>query len=89
MPHPVSPIIPGADLPETIYAKDQPQYQQLPVFRDIDGTVLSRWKLSWRERLQVLFYGNVYLWQMTFNQPLQPMSLEVDRPKLLNEERGE
>ena len=79
---PVSPIIPGQHLPETIYAKDQPQYQPLPVWRDEDGTVLSRWHCTWRERLRILFTGDVYLWQLTFNQPLQPVNVEASAPKM-------
>jgi hypothetical protein len=49
MPKPVSPIVPGLKLPEVVYAKDQPQYEPLPVFKQDDGIVLSRWKLTWRE----------------------------------------
>lgn len=77
---PSSPIIPGHDLPETVYAKDQPPYQPLPVWRDDDGAVLSRWHATWRERLRILFTGDVYLWQLTFNRALQPVKLETERP---------
>jgi hypothetical protein len=70
---PVSPIVPGLLLQEVIYAKDQPEYIPLPVHRDPDGLCTSRWKLTWRERLFVLFHGYFYLQQLTFNQPLQPI----------------
>jgi hypothetical protein len=79
---PSSPIIPGEKLPETIYAKNQPEYQPLPVLRDEDGTVLSRWHCTWRERLRILITGDVYLWQLTFNQPLQPVNVEASAPKM-------
>src|SRR5262245_33924718 len=79
---PVSPIVPGVDLPETLYAKDQPEYQSLPVFRQEDGTVLSRWHLTWWERMRVLCKGDIYLWVMTVNQPLQPVMLQVERPEV-------
>mgnify|MGYP001571888342 CR=1 FL=1 len=79
---PVSPIIPGYVLPETVYAKDQPEYRPLPVWRDDDGTVLSRWKLTWRERIIALFRGDVYLWISTHNQPLQPVMLQVAAPQM-------
>jgi len=79
---PISPIMPNATLPETVYAKDQPEYQPLPVFKYDDGTVLSRWKLSWRERLRVLLSGDVYLFVSTFNRPLQPVMLQVEPPKM-------
>jgi hypothetical protein len=79
---PSSPIIPGQQLPETVYAKDQSEYQPLPVWRDEDGTVLSRWHCSWRERLRILISGDVYLWQLTFNRPLQPVNVEASAPKM-------
>ena len=83
----VSPIVRGLDLPETVYAKDQPQYDPLPVFKQEDGITLSRWHLTWRERLRVLFKGDVYLWMMTFNHPLQPVLLEVEEPRFGESER--
>jgi hypothetical protein len=82
MPKPVSPVVPGAKLPEVVYAKDQPAYQPLPAYRAEDGTVLTRWKLSWRERLAVLFTGNLYIWLLTFNQPLQPIQIQVEQPEV-------
>lgn len=77
--------MPGYDLPETVYAKDQPEYQPLPVFKYDDGTVLSRWKLSWPERLRALLSGNVYLFVSTFNHPLQPVMLQVKPPEMAKE----
>lgn len=77
---PVSPVIPGLELPEVVYAKDQPEYNPLPVFKDENGTVVSRWRLTWRERLCVLLRGDVYLTVMTFNRPLQPVRLETEPP---------
>jgi hypothetical protein len=79
---PVSPVMPGYDLPETVYAKNQPEYQPLPVFKADDGTVLSRWHLGWGERLRVLLCGDVYLFVSTFNQALQPVMLQVQQPKM-------
>lgn len=84
---PVLPIIPGEDLPTTVYAENQPEYKPLPVWKDSDGTVLSRWKLSWRERLRVLFSGDIYLWVSTFNHPLQPVTLQVDKPQMTGDEK--
>lgn len=70
------------ELPESLIAKDQPEYNTLPAYRDADGSVLSRWRLSWRERLRVLIHGDVYVWVQTFNHPLQPILLDTERPKL-------
>lgn len=86
--NPVSPIIPGGNLPEVVYAKDQPEYKPLPVFKDTDGVVLSRWKLSWWERFRVLLNGDIYLWVLTFNRPLQPVMLQTERPKMTNDEEA-
>jgi len=79
---PSVPIIPGETLPVTTYAKDQPGYQPLPVWRDDDGATLSRWHCTWRERLRILITGDVYLWQLTFNRPLQPVSMESKAPDM-------
>ena len=62
------------------YAKDQPEYLPLPAFREPDGTVTSCWGLSWRERLQVLLTGRVWVTVLTFNQPLQPLALRTGYP---------
>ena len=82
MPKPISPIIPGAAVPEVVFAKDQPQYRPLPAYRAEDGTVLTRWRFTWWERLRVLCSGNCYVWTLTFNQPLQPILLDVKKPKV-------
>jgi hypothetical protein len=77
---PTSPVVPGMNLSEVVYAKYQSQYQPLPVHKAPDGMVLSRWKLSFTERLTVLFFGDIYLWSQTFNEPMQPVMLQVERP---------
>lgn len=55
-----------------VYAKDQPQYQQLPVYRTEEGRVISCWKLTWWERVAVLLSGRIWWSVLTFNHPLQP-----------------
>ncbi len=80
MAEPISPVIPGCDLPETIFGAGQPEYNGLPALRMEDGTVLSRWRFTWGERLRILFTGDLYLWVLTFNRPLQPVNLEVTKP---------
>jgi len=68
----------------TIYAKDQPEYLSLPAYRTDDGHVISCWGLSFLERLKVVFSGKIYLQVMTFNKPLQPLKMMVDRPLINN-----
>lgn len=79
---PTSPVLPGYSLSEIIYAENQPQYQNLPSFRTEDGDVLTRWKLTLRERIKIFFTGSIYLTISTFNHPLQPVMLQVDKPIL-------
>ena len=57
-------------------AKDQPEYQQLPIHRDgkdNEGKVTSCWKLSRWERIKLLFTGKLWLSMMTFHRPSMPI----------------
>ena len=80
---------PGSNV---VFAEDQPQYNPLPAHRDrddLEGTLTVCWKLSWRERLIVLFTGKLWHQVMTFNQPLQPQLLAVVQSQLMNSEKLE
>jgi hypothetical protein len=68
----------------TVYAKDQPQYRQLPAYRfgDAEGRIACCWSLSWRERVRVLLTGRLWHQILTFNQPLQPQLLTVEKPEM-------
>lgn len=80
---PISPIVPGCEQAEIVFAKDQPQYLPLPALRVEDGTrIITRWRLSWRERLTVLLRGDLYLWVSTFGKPLQPVMLDTRVPEV-------
>lgn len=68
----VSPSKP-VDGTHVVYAADQPEYQPLPVWRRQSGAVVSRWRLTWRERLAVLLGRDLYLEVLAFGQPLQPI----------------
>lgn len=64
-----------------VFAKDQPEYKPLPALR-IDsqqGEVISCWKMSFKERIKVLFTGKVWLSLMSFNKPLTPSYMSVNR----------
>ena len=65
---------------EVTFAKTQPKYNPLPALKFKDGLVVTRWSLSWKERITVLFGGSIYLGLLTFRKPLQPirMSTKVD-----------
>ena len=69
----------------TVIAKDQPQYRPLPAYRwpdDPQGRIACCWQLTWRERLLVLWRGRIWHQVLTFNQPLQPQLLTVERPDI-------
>lgn len=71
-----------------VYAKGQIEYMPLPVHRNEDdpnGVLTCCWRLSWRERIKVLFTGRVWNEIMTFRKPLQPHLLSIDKPGQLYE----
>jgi hypothetical protein len=75
---PVSPVITEEFVAsEVVFAKDQPQYNPLPVIRRPDGVLLSRWKLTDEEREAIAAGADILLFNCTFNQPLQPVKIEV------------
>lgn len=67
---------------EITFAKNQPEYRQLPAIKTSEGTVISRWKLTWKERFTILFHGNLFLQQLTFNEALQPQLPTVEEPQV-------
>ncbi len=76
----ITPVVPGFDLPVTTYAKDQPEYNPLPCYRCEDGTVVTRWRLTFSERLRILIGGSLWLSILTFGQALQPVKLDTECP---------
>lgn len=81
MPKLVIPIDPEIGLLEpVVYAKHQPEYEPLPASRSLDGEVVTCWKLNWRSRLAVLFGANFYITLLTFNKPLTPLRVSVEKP---------
>jgi hypothetical protein len=62
------------------FAEDQPEYMDLPAFKDDKGIVISCWKLGFFERLQVLFSGKIWLWLYSFNKPLTPSYMQTTSP---------
>lgn len=65
-----------------VIAKNQPQYRPLPAhqFKDASGTIAFCWRLTWSERLRVLFTGVLWHQVLTFGTPLQPQLLMVEKP---------
>lgn len=67
------------------FAKDQPEYNSLPAFKEQskNGEVITCWQLSFRERLRVLFKGEIWLEMLTFNKPLTPTFLTTKKKEVL------
>jgi len=68
------------------YAEDQVEYLSLPVYKRDDGEITCCWKLSFWEKVKVLFTGCLWLSILTFNFPLQPIKLSVHKPDDMEEE---
>lgn len=68
-----------------VIGADQPEYQPLPaiVHETFEQTILSGWRLSWRERLRVLVVGRVYVQLLTFGDPVQPQIVSTELPEQL------
>lgn len=67
-----------------VFAKNQPEYIPLPALKlnTKNGEVISCWHMNFRERIKALFTGRVWLSLMTFNNPLTPSFISVDRKKV-------
>jgi hypothetical protein len=69
---------------EQVLAKPQPEYLPLNVvqIKYNDGTIsmISCYKLSFKERVKMLFNGKLWLEQLTFGQLLQPQRATVNEP---------
>lgn len=70
-----------------IYAENQKEYLPLPSYKTKNGVVVSCWKLSLYEQLQVMFFGKIYIACNTFNKPLQPQRLFSENPLKYYEEK--
>jgi len=62
-----------------VYAEHQPEYLQLPAFKNAAGRVTTCWHLSWHDRMVLLLTGRLWLDVLTFNGPLQPLLPRVRR----------
>ena len=66
-----------------VYGANQPEYMPLPAERlpGHSGAVITCWKLTPEELERVKESGVIWLSMLTFNQPLQPVLLSVDKPE--------
>ena len=72
----------------TIYAKGQKEYLELPTYRTSDGMyVTSCYKPTFWETVHLLFGAKIWLSVMTFNKPLQPQQLLVGKTRPMMEKQ--
>ena len=71
------------------FAENQDEYNTLPAFRNntTQGEVITCWKLSFKERLKVLFFGCVWLNLLSFNNPLTPSFMTTNKYDIFNKEK--
>lgn len=69
-----------------VFAENQPEYLPLPALKieSKEGEVITCWKLSFKERIKVLLFGNVWMSLMSFNSPLTPSMLAVNRKEIFS-----
>jgi len=74
------PVFAGQEASEVVYAKDQKEYIPLRCFveRDRQGRATSRWTLTPEQRQAVSEGADIYLTLLTFNKPLQPITMGVE-----------
>jgi hypothetical protein len=79
---PTSPVLDG--MPEVLFAKDQQEYMPLPAVLCADShrTVITKWRLSFVERIKILFRGSLFHHQFSFDKPLQPIYISIEKPNL-------
>ncbi len=74
-----------------VFAKDQPEYLPLPAYQSkgIEGEVVSCWRLSWKERIKILFGNPIFISVWAFHKPLQPQRPSLDNPVLQGDDFDE
>ncbi len=68
-----------------VIARNQSQYKPLPAFKfkdDPEGRTVCCWEISFKERIKLLFSGKIWHQILTFNGPLQPQLLSLEKPDM-------
>jgi len=60
-------------------AENQPEYNQLPIYRFENGDNVSCWKLSLKERIILLFTGKLWISMKTFNNKPMPILPTIEK----------
>ena len=64
------------------FAKNQPEYLPLPAHRTENGDITVCFKFSFDEIIKFIKTEKLYLQILTFNNPLQPIKMSVEKPEL-------
>lgn len=65
-----------------VYGEGQPEYVPLHA-QKVGNVTITCYRLSFKERVKLLFSGLIWFGQMNFNQPLQPQIPALDKGDLL------
>lgn len=65
-----------------VFGEGKDAYEPLPAWKNKQGQVVTCWELTDEEIQQLIQSKKIYLMQLTFNQPLQPVSLHSENPIL-------
>ena len=63
-----------------VLAKNQPEYVSIPAYKTKNGKVITKWRLTFKERIKLLFGQKLWITVLTFNKPFQPISLNIYCP---------
>lgn len=77
---PISPVLPGSNLPEINVAENQPEYMTLPVVDLGGGNIVSRWIMDEAERKIVEQTGELYICLLTFGEAPPTTIFQVNNP---------
>jgi hypothetical protein len=75
--------LPGFERDEIVIARDQPEYASLPALGIMIGDakgVLTRWRPTDQERIDIANGADVWLETVTFGYPFQPVRLGTECP---------
>lgn len=63
-----------------IFGEKQDEYNDLPAFKadNHEGTVIQCWEVSPQDIKTIVETGRIWVAQLTFNKPLQPIVLSVE-----------
>jgi hypothetical protein len=76
---PISPVVPGYEEHEVVFAKTQKEYLPLPalVLKGREKPVVSRWTFTDEERGRIMGGADILMTQYIFEDLYHPVQMEV------------